>query len=91
MNLLILCEYRLQNIRLNNMVCSIFIFMVANGGHMRSDGFRSKSLLTDAETKIEVLPLATHKPRHYLYAMLCLVFILIILHFLSVGINKLSR
>ncbi len=37
---------------------------------MSSGGFRSKSLSTEAETTIEVLPLATHKPRHYLYAVL---------------------
>jgi hypothetical protein len=37
---------------------------------MSSGGFRSKSLSTEAEIIIEVLPLATHKPRHYLYAVL---------------------
>src|SRR4030043_583984 len=37
---------------------------------MGSGGFRSCLLSTEAETTIEVLPLATHKHRHYLYAML---------------------
>jgi hypothetical protein len=41
-----------------------------NVGHMSSGGFRSELLSTEAGTKIEVLPLATHKPRHYLYAVL---------------------
>jgi hypothetical protein len=48
--------------------------LLPNGWHM-SGGFRSDYLSTEAETKIEVLPLATHKPRHYLYAMLWAVFI----------------
>jgi len=33
-----------------------------NVGHMSSGGFRSESLSTEAEIKIEVLHLATHKP-----------------------------
>lgn len=37
---------------------------------MSSGGFRSESLSTETETKIEVLHLATHKTRHYLYAVL---------------------
>lgn len=44
--------------------------MVANVWHMSSGGFRSESLSTEAETTIEVLNLATHKPCHYLYAVL---------------------
>jgi hypothetical protein len=43
--------------------------MVHNGGHMSTGGFRSKSLSTEVETTIELLKLATHKPRHYLYAV----------------------
>jgi hypothetical protein len=34
--------------------------MAANVGHMRSGGVQSESLSTEAETTIEVLPLATH-------------------------------
>jgi len=41
-----------------------------NVWHMSSGGVRSKSLSTEAETTIEVLRLTTHKPRHYLYAVL---------------------
>jgi hypothetical protein len=37
---------------------------------MSSGGFRSVSLSTNVEITIEVLPLATHKSRHYLYAVL---------------------
>lgn len=48
----------------------MFILLAANVWHMSSGGFRSKSLSTEAVTKIEVLRLATHKPRHYLYAVL---------------------
>jgi len=44
--------------------------MVANGWHMSSGGFQSTSLSTETEITIEALPLATHKPRHYLYAVL---------------------
>ena len=44
--------------------------MTANVGHMSIGGLRSDSLSTEAETTIEVLRLAIHKPRHYLYAML---------------------
>jgi hypothetical protein len=46
-----------------------------NGWHMSSGGFRSESLSTEAETTIEVLHLVTHKPRHYLYAVLVAVII----------------
>jgi len=49
---------------------SVALTLVANGGHMSSGGFRSESLSTEAETTIELLHLATHKPRHYLYAVL---------------------
>jgi len=42
---------------------------------MSSGGFRSESLSTEAETTIEVLRLATHKLRHYLYAVLPAVFL----------------
>ncbi len=42
---------------------------------MSSGGIRSSSLSTETETTIEVLPLATYKPRHYLYAVLAAVFI----------------
>jgi hypothetical protein len=35
-----------------------------NVGHMSSGGFRSDLLSTEAETTIELLRLATHKPRH---------------------------
>jgi len=49
--------------------------MPANGGHISSGGFRSESVSTEAETTIEVLPLANHKPRHYLYAVLACVII----------------
>ena len=46
-------------------------FKVAhNVGHMSSGGFISETLSTEAETTIEVMPLVTHKPRHYLYAVL---------------------
>jgi hypothetical protein len=38
---------------------------------MSSGGFRSESLSTKAEIKIELLLLAIHKPSHYLYAVLC--------------------
>ena len=44
--------------------------IVANDWHMSSGGFRSESLSIEVETTIEVLRLATHKPRHYLYAVL---------------------
>ena len=46
-----------------------------NVWHMSSGGFRSESLSTEAENTIKVLRLATHKPRHYLYAVLYTVFI----------------
>lgn len=36
---------------------------------MYSGGFRSNSLSTEAEITLEVLPMATHKPRHYLYSV----------------------
>jgi hypothetical protein len=52
-----------------------FFWFVANVWHMSSGGFRSDSLSTEAETKIGVLRLATHKPRHYLYAVLAPVVI----------------
>jgi hypothetical protein len=44
-----------------------------NVGNMGSGGFRCGPLSTETETTIDVLHLATHKPRHYLYAMLCTV------------------
>jgi len=47
-----------------------YFTLAANVGHMSSGGFRSESLSTEAEITIEVLRLATHKPRHYLYAVL---------------------
>jgi len=47
-----------------------FILFSHNCGHMSNGGFRSESLSTEAKTTIELLPLATHKPRLYLYAML---------------------
>ena len=50
-------------------VCSIFT-VAHNVWHMSSGGFRSESLSTEAETTIGVLHLATHKTRHYLYAVL---------------------
>ncbi len=53
-----------------------FVKMPYNGWHMSSGGFRSESLSTEAEIKIEVLTLATHKPRYYLYAVLALVIFL---------------
>ena len=37
-------------------------FMTVNVGHMSSGGFRSESLSTEVETKIEILRLANHKP-----------------------------
>jgi len=58
--------------------------MVANVGHMSSGGFRSSSLSTEAEIAIELLPLATHKPRHYLYAVLAEVFFNILVSPLSI-------
>jgi len=51
-------------------MCEDLFIITHNVGHMSSGGFRSESLSTEAETTIEVLSLATHKPRHYLYAML---------------------
>ena len=60
---------------------TIFLFstigrnIAANVWHMSSGGFRSRSLSTEAEPTIEVLRLATHKPRHYLYAVLANGFI----------------
>jgi hypothetical protein len=50
---------------------TIFYCIAHNVWHMSSGGFRNESLATEAETKIEVLHLATHEPRHYLYAVLC--------------------
>jgi hypothetical protein len=44
--------------------------MADHAWHMSNGGFRSESLSTEAEITIEILPLATHKPRHYLYAVL---------------------
>jgi hypothetical protein len=41
-----------------------------NDGHMSSGGVRSVLLSTEVEITIELLPLATNKPRHYLYAVL---------------------
>ena len=43
--------------------------IAANVWHMSSGDFRSELLSTDAENTIEVLYLAIHKPRHYLYAV----------------------
>ena len=53
---------------------------------MSSGGYRTTFLSTEAETTIEVLHLATHKPRHYLYAMLAhvvyySVFVVVFIHF----------
>lgn len=42
---------------------------------MNSGEFRSESLSTEAETVIEALRFVTHKPRHYLNAVLGVVFI----------------
>jgi len=44
--------------------------LAGNVWHMSSGGFRSELLSTEAKTTLEVLRLATHKPRHYLYAVL---------------------
>jgi len=53
--------------------------ILPNVGHMSSGGFRSKPLSNEAETPIEILPLATHKHRHYLYAVLAAGIIIIFL------------
>lgn len=45
-----------------------------NVGHMSIGGVRSESLSTELETIIELLRLATHKARHYLYAVLAVVY-----------------
>jgi len=52
---------------------------------MSSGGFRSELLSTEAETTIELLPLATHKSRHYLYAAWATEFI----HILEYHLNNL--
>jgi hypothetical protein len=57
-----------------------FFKMGYNVGHMSIGGFRSDSLSTEAETIIDVLRLATHEPRHYLYAVLPAGFYLIIIN-----------
>ena len=43
---------------------------------MSSGGFRNELFSTEAKTTIEVLRLATHKHRHYLYAALATVIFL---------------
>ena len=58
----------------------VFFTMPHNGGHMRSGGFRSESLSTEGEATLEALRLATHKPRHYLYAVLPPVVLLFFIH-----------
>jgi len=59
----------------SNLSTLVSFWLTYNVGHMRSGGVRSDSLSTEAEITIEVLPLVTHKPRHYLYAVLAPVFI----------------
>ena len=63
----------------------IFPQLDANVGHMSSGGLRSKSLSTEAETAMELLPLATHNSRHYLYAVLAAT------HFISSCSGKYSN
>ena len=52
------------------MLGNVFHKIVGNVGHTSSGVDQRESLLTEVEITIEVQPMVTHKPRHYLYAVL---------------------